>query len=529
MSVSFTKRHRFRVVIPAYPAFNIYSGLANKTTTLGAVSVASAVNKMEGWDVEVIDENNLRRYGPRDSGKGADHAFLQRLRPVDAVGLYGGLTSTIPRLYDVARFYKDRDKGIVTIAGGQHFVDETLPEALHSDIDYVVLGEGEEAIRELLQTIRNKQDAGSVKGIAYLKEGKVVKTPPRDPITDFEKLPLPDFSLVRYAKIKVYPVERIRGCGMNCEFCTVKGRPRCALPERLMEHISHIVETQDARHFFIVDDLFGQQREQTIKFCRMLKDYQSNIGRRLDFTAQIRLDKARDSELLSAMREAGVNMVAIGYESPIEEELKAMRKNVHPEEMISLTRLFHKHGFLVHGMFIFGYPLQKGARFSMSAKERLSRYRKFIHKARIDTLQVLLPVPLPGTELRDRLKRENRIYPLADVGWEYYDGNFPLFEPDQPMTADEMLHAVRNLMGGFYQFKYMFKVGLNVFSFAGLIFFLHNIRAGWRKWYRPWRNDLVRFGGWFIVKGWAKAYKKESFPQRLKRAQERMKNTTANK
>lgn len=61
------KRHRFRIVIPAYPAFNIYSRIANKTTALGPVSVASTANEKPGWDVEVIDENNLRLYGPRDS------------------------------------------------------------------------------------------------------------------------------------------------------------------------------------------------------------------------------------------------------------------------------------------------------------------------------------------------------------------------------------------------------------------------------------------------------------------------------
>ena len=71
------KRHRFRIVVPAYPAFNIYSHIARKTTALGPVSVASVVNKMWEWDVEVIDENNLRRYGPRSSSVGADHAFLQ--------------------------------------------------------------------------------------------------------------------------------------------------------------------------------------------------------------------------------------------------------------------------------------------------------------------------------------------------------------------------------------------------------------------------------------------------------------------
>lgn len=84
------KRFRLRIIIPAYPAFNIYSYIANKTTALGPVCVASAANEMEGWDVEVIDENNLRRYGPRSDFVGADHEFLQSLRPADVVGFYGG-------------------------------------------------------------------------------------------------------------------------------------------------------------------------------------------------------------------------------------------------------------------------------------------------------------------------------------------------------------------------------------------------------------------------------------------------------
>src|SRR3989338_1074422 len=106
-------------------------------------------------------------------------------------------------------------------------------------------------------------------------------------------------------------------------------------------------------------------------FCNMLRDYQRNTSRRLDMTVQIRLDKARDTELLSAMRGAGINTVAIGFESPIEEELKAMNKHLKPEDMLSLVRIYHKFGFLIHGMFIFGYPLKEGIDFSMPAKERL--------------------------------------------------------------------------------------------------------------------------------------------------------------
>ncbi len=510
------KRYRFRVVVPAYPAFNIYSNIAGTTTSLGPVYVATNVNKMPKWDAEVIDENNLRLHGPRSKAGGADHEFLQQQRPADVVGFYGGLTSTIPRLYKVAQFYKD--KGAVTIAGGQHFVDDNIMDALSQGIDYLVIGEGEETIQELLEGIEGKRDISQVKGIAYLKDGKLFRSAPRDPLSDFDKLPFPDFSLVRYAKLKLYPVERIRGCGMDCEFCTVKSKPRPASSNRLLEQIRLLVETRDARHFFIVDDLFGQQREETVRFCYKLRDYQRQIRLRLDFTAQIRLDKAKDGELLSAMRQAGINAVAIGFESPIAEELKAMNKHTKPEEMIAFTKIFHKHGFLVHGMFIFGYPMKEGVHFNMTAQERVKRYQQFIRRARLDTIQILAPIPLPGTQLRERLKRQNRIYPLEEIGWEYYDGSFPVSEPDEPLSAEELQLSAKKIMASFYQFQYVFRIALNVLLFPGLVFFLGNIKPGWRKWYRHWRNNWIRFTGWMIIKEWSSNFQKDKFLTKLQSA-----------
>jgi len=131
-----------------------------------------------------------------------------------------------------------------------------------------------------------------------------------------------------------------------------------------------------------------------------------------------------------------------------------------------------------------------------------------------------LPVPLPGTELRTRLKKQNRVYPVQDVGWEYYDGNFPLFEPDEPMTTEEIQGAVKKIMGRFYEFKYVFMIVLNIFSFPAMIFFLHNIERGWRRWYRPWRNHLLRFGGWLTMKEWLSRYKKDTFSEKMQKAKE---------
>src|SRR3974377_1646718 len=87
-------RRRVRVVIPAYPAFNTYSRVARVTTALGPVSIATTVHQIEGWDVEVIDENNYRRSAPRNELGLPDHEILQKLRPADVVGFYGGLSST---------------------------------------------------------------------------------------------------------------------------------------------------------------------------------------------------------------------------------------------------------------------------------------------------------------------------------------------------------------------------------------------------------------------------------------------------
>ncbi len=512
-------RQRFRIVIPAYPAFNIYSAIARKTSALGPIYIATVASKIAGWTVEVIDENNYRRLGPKDRSGRPDHGILQKIRKADFVGFYGGLTSTIPRVYELAAFYKSQ--GVTTIAGGQHFVGENIREALDNGFDFVVIGAGEETIIELLDTLGRGGDLATIGGIAFVKDGRLVRTADRQPLTEFDKLPLPDFSLLRYAQIRVYPISWVRGCGMNCEFCTVKGKARYPDPEYVLEQVAALLEQQNARHFFIVDDLFGQNRIATLYLCHLLEQYQNAVGTRIDITVQIRLDRARDTELLQAMRRAGINKIAIGFESPIPEELAAMKKSVKPEEMLSMTRLFHKAGFLVHGMFIFGYPLPAQASLSISTQERVRRFREFIRKARIDTVQVLLPVPLPGTELTRRLAEQNRILPTDCVGWEYYDGNFPLFQPDEPLTPEDMQTAIRTIMGRFYRFRHVFMIAVNILAFPAMVLSLHDIRSGWRRWYRSWRNALLGFTGWIIIRKWKSEFRKGDFSRKLAQARER--------
>jgi radical SAM superfamily enzyme YgiQ (UPF0313 family) len=123
---------------------------------------------MPGWDVEVIDENNYRFPGPADGHGAPDHAAQQALRPADAVGFYGGLSCTIPRLLAVAPFYQS--KGVFTLGGGQH-LDALPADALNAGLDVVVNAEGELTVREVLEAREAEHGLDGIAGVTFLKDG----------------------------------------------------------------------------------------------------------------------------------------------------------------------------------------------------------------------------------------------------------------------------------------------------------------------------------------------------------------------
>ena len=522
------KRLLLRIIVPAFPSFNIYTRIARKTTAYGPVCVATNANKLENWDVEVIDENNTgNRLCPKNKQGLVDHHKLQETRKADVVGFYGSLTSTVLRIFKLAEFYKQG--GAVTIAGGKHV--ENLPEeALENNIDYVFFGEAEESIKEFLKAIECNFSMEKVAGIAFIKDGVVFKTPDKPLIEDFDNLPYPDFSLVKYAKIKVYPISRVRGCNMHCEFCAVKDRARYATPKKMMAQIAHSVETYGAKNFFESSDHFAPNKEEAIEFCELLAGYQKEKGIRIKMTVQIRLNDARHEDLLAAMKKAGIHNVCIGYESPIDEELLAMRKGYLSKDMREWTKIFHKYGFFIHGMFIFGYPYKKDMTDNLTLDDKIKRFKKFIYSSKIDTVQLLLTVPLLGTDLRQRLEDESRLY---DIDWQYYDGQFPLFVPDDGVEPEELQKAVNKIMRRFYGahnlgyivFNILFNFPLWVFPAVFTLFsfrvrYLVNSFRGWQRIF--FRNQVIRFGGHFIVKEWLKKFKKGSFLAKLKRAKQKV-------
>ena len=553
-------------IIPQYPQHsqnNIYAKI--KMPPVGILSVMSQINHHPNFkEVYAIDENNYN--GPQDFLGLPDHSFLQARQPAQLALFYGGMSNSIPRLFTVARQYQGF--GAITIAGGSH-VDALPEEALKSGIDIVVHGEGEETILELLAVLTdhgnivlNRAGLAQVAGISFLDEtGAYVKTCARQPIGDLNELADPDLTLVKFLKKRwsAIPINRGRGCNWNCEFCVVNkqyGKYKSASVDTALRQLIKYSD-MGYKQFFFTDDNFAQNPAEAIALCKGIGDYKRKFRKKIDIIVQVRSEAAENDELLEAMRRAGVSTLAIGYESPINEELRAMRKGVTVEKLIARSKKLSNY-FYLHGMFIFGYPSRREGQetSSFTIKERATYFKKFFKKSGIDTIQLLNAVPLPGSELRARLESEGRLLPLSMVGWDKYDGLFLCYDPrPDGLDAFDLQNMPKILMrkrylGGFLSRKLNYGNWLNWvynatigFPIQFIVFysrrFIRNLSErkrvrnitrndlpirtlfsvplanAWGDIKRKWRNLFVKTYAGVITKRWLKSYSDSDYKNNL--------------
>jgi len=560
------KKNSIIGIIPQYPKntqHNIFSEV--KMPPIGIISVLSQLK--ERYAVYAIDENNYA--GPReDLTKMPEHKFLHTKKPAQIAMLYGGMSNSIPRMYSIAKQYKKF--GAITIAGGSH-VDALPEEALNSGVDIIIHGEGEETVKELLEKIfadgkirqDYKRNLENILGISYSDENGSYKfTGKREPIKDLDSLQDPDLTIIKFLRKKwtAIPLSRGRGCNYKCEFCIVSdqyGRYKKTSDEKVLDQI---IKYSDLgyKQFFFTDDNFAQNQQETIELCNKISDYKKRFKKKINIIVQVRTEVAKNDELIAAMKQAGVSTLCIGYESPIDEELKAMRKGVLVDELVQRSRKLSDK-FYIHGMFIFGYPTFKDSKHKsqLTLDQKAKEYEKFFKKSKIDTIQVLNAIPLPGTELRTKLEKEERLLPLDTVGWEKHDGLFLCYDPTQEgINAYDLQNLPKILMKRRYQGNILNKVNYgNWINWAynatigfpiqfstfytkrlvhnliersrekKIIFeeqqktnvFEQTLQNTWSDIKRKWRNLAVKTYASGIVDKWYKEYRKSDYAAKLEK------------
>ncbi|MDW7739127.1 MAG: radical SAM protein [Bacillota bacterium] len=380
--------------------------------------------KNKGYDVEIYMGT-------------ADSLPMEKLLAADLVGI-STTTATCREAYQIAGLL--RTNNIPVVIGGIHAT--FLPEEALKFADYVVRGEAEETFLPLIQSIEENKLKHDIPGISYWCNGEEIHNPGSEIKIDMDSFPIPDLSLFNgHSKLRTIPVMTSRGCPFSCTFCCVTEMFGRRYRHRCTESVLQELERYEGKNIFFCDDNFTANPGLTKELLRGIIDRGIKLNR---WGAQVRVDAARDEELLSLMKLSGCGIVYIGFESINPETLKDFQKQQTIEDIEKAINCFHNHGIRIHGMFVFGGEAD--------TVDTIRQTKDFALQNRIDSIQFMTLTPFPGTAFYDKLEKEGRI---LTRDWSLYDGHHTVFQPALIPAEELQLESVKALKK-FYSFRNIF-------------------------------------------------------------------------
>jgi anaerobic magnesium-protoporphyrin IX monomethyl ester cyclase len=245
----------------------------------------------------------------------------------------GGLSldcNKIKEVIDIAR--KINPKVITVVGGGIISSDpETAMRVLDADIG--VIGEGERTICELAHALDNGETYGNVPGLIYRDVNhELIKTSPREEITDLDSIPFPDFDGFNYGQWVNFFGGGVllsdRSCPFRCTFCFhptgEKYRQRSI--DNIMKELDYQVQHYHVKSIGLASELFATNTQRVLEFCNRVEKY--NIA----WACCLRVSDV-DENLLQRMRKSGCSLVCYGLESADNSILKSMRKGITVEQI----------------------------------------------------------------------------------------------------------------------------------------------------------------------------------------------------
>ncbi len=392
---------------PKAPNLHIFSRFT--LPRLGCLILATLMRK-RGWDAEVLIEENK----PLD---------FDLIRGADLVGI-STITSTAPRAYRIADMV--REMGLPVIMGGPHVT--FLPEEALEHADYVIRGEGEQALMRFIDAWEAGYHFEDVPNLSCRIHDGFRHNEMLPLLKDLDSLAVPDHRLLKdsvtsIAGKRVIPVQTSRGCPFDCIFCSVTGmfgkKFRCRSTESIIRELRNYDSPEN--QIFFYDDNFTADRARAKELLNaMIKENFS-----FTWSTQVRVDIAGDIELVKLMRRAGCILVYIGFESVNPASLAEMKKGQSPAEMKKSIQMLRRHKIQIHGMFVYGFDEDTPA--------AVRRTVAFARKMRLMSSQFLILTPLPGSRFYEKLRSEKRIE-LTD--WNLYDAHHAVFRPAQFTMAE---------------------------------------------------------------------------------------------
>ncbi len=411
-------------VLLVNPAMNMkalgkFQGLLEPMPVIGLAYIAGVLQE-DGHEVKAIDQFTY--------GWGVEKVIdeIKEFRP-DVLGI-GMLTPSTPVALEVANQAKAALPHLHIMVGNVHadiFYREILTT---SAVDFVVHGEGEYTVKELVAALgRGDTDFSGIQGISYIDEstGEVTKNAARPVVQDLDALPYPAWNLFPYTRYGLLPFADVaypvlsmsgsRGCPYRCEFCSLLytgSNYRKRDPIKIVDEYEFLYEKYGIKMVGFVDPIFPLNKKILFKFCEELM--RRGLHKKVCWLSETRVDRI-DRESLRIMRASGCRRILLGIESGVDLLLENVNKTFTTETTRKAVRMLREEGIDSVGLFMIGLPGE--------TPEMTRQTIDFAKSLDLDFAKFAITVPFPGSQMFEDLRREGR---LDRDDWE----NWTTFQPD---------------------------------------------------------------------------------------------------
>lgn len=299
-----------------------------------------------------------------------------------------------------------------TVIGGIHA--SCLPHSTllnYPMFDFLVFGEGEITLLELVECLENNLEYQAIKGLAFRQNGEIIVNPERPPIDDLDKIPFPARNKIpiekyvppvgNYYTLPSTTILSSRGCPFRCNFCSRGGtRYRYKLRQRnipnVIAEIKECIERYNIRDFRFVDDVLTIPRRRIVDLCESIIENKLHIK----WSCFSRVDGV-DRELLKLMRRAGCYNINYGVEVGSERVLRSIKKDTTLEQACYAIKLTKETGIETKASFMIGIPGETVDEIRMTLDFAIELSPDFAFFG--------IFWPIPGSELFDKALGNNEL------------------------------------------------------------------------------------------------------------------------
>jgi len=335
-----------------------------------------------------------------------EEGYLQKNK-IDFVGIYSNTIcyrDTLRMFNEIENLRKQKKWKGKIIVGGPHtsVALKSIPEF----VDYIVQGEGEKAIEEIIEGKENKR-------VIRKERIQNLDALPFQPWDIFSKFPY-DYTCKWLDVTPVFTMNTSRGCPFNCSFCSVGsiwGKKYTSFSaERIIDEINHLQKNFGAKAIYFREDNFTMNRQRTINFCETL--YKKNMD--ISWACETRVDSLTDEKMVKMMADGGCRAVYLGVESGSQKILDILNKGITVEQIEKAINLCNKYGIRTYCSLIVGTPGETYEDYLLSIK--------LMNKLEPYSYSFNVFVGIPYSPLYKYVLENNLYEYIDDLGLAYLPG-----------------------------------------------------------------------------------------------------------